>query len=373
MQRFDATNSNLHSGYLQGHAMKIKNIGIALVLSVTGLWATWNLGFVSAAGNAPLALFTGNVSAVEPLTGGMVFVTDSSTPARKFTAPVLANGIYALNAARGVAPFLFHVRGQEGSRTVELFSASAASSGTVNISPLTSLVVASAAGRDCAATADCEPSTFTSAKLSEATAKVHSQMVMLLTQFALAIADKLDPREHDPESARKWLYFKHIAVGGFIYARDGPLEFVKDDATGNWRIAGGQQPANTAKKGKSSITYAPLPGASSLGKWLTFATDSPSYPDGATLIAVSSTSIIPPVTLVYTGPDNGAVNLSGSEMVKAVSNKSFLPACPRAAGAGPCVDVAQISSGGIYTATINDSPDGDSALALGESSRNMNR
>lgn len=333
--------------------MIMKHIEAMLVLSVAGLLAGCSVG---ASSNTSSSVFTGSVSAGVPLADGTLIVTDSSAPAKTFTAKVLADGSYSVDTASGVAPFLFHAQGQAGSRAVDVFSASSASNGKVNISPLTSLVTANAAGQDCAVTA-CTPATFTAARLTTAAARVHTQMVPLLTQFGLAIADELDSNLNTPARTRKWVFFKHIAVGGYVISRDGPMEFIKDAATGDWRMAENQRGTAGAKtgKGESAHMFTPSPGASSYGNWLPFSTDSSNYPEGATLIVVSSSSIAPPVTLVYAGGDNSVAKMPGAAMVESVADVSFLSACPRKAGqSGSCIDVAQISGGGIYTATVND-------------------
>lgn len=333
--------------------MKMKCVGIALVLSVAGLLAGCSVG---ASSSASSPIFTGSVFADAPLVGGTLIVTDSSTPAKIFTAPLQADGSYSLNAANGVAPFLFHAHGRADIRVVDLFSASAENSGKVNISALTSLVVANAANQDCAVTV-CTPSTFTAAVLTGASEKVQAQLVPLLTQYGLAITDLLGAKQGNPARTRKWVFFKHIAVGGYVYSRDGPLEFIKDAATGNWRMASKQQVKAGARAGKDANIFVPPPGASSFGKWLPFAKETPIYPDGATLIVVASTSIIPAVTLVYPGGDDGVKKITGTAMVEAVAGMSFLPACPRQNGQpGSCIDVAQIGSG-VYMAAFNDPAD----------------
>ncbi len=348
--------------------MLMKHIEAMLVLSVAGLLAGCSVG---ASSNASSTIFTGSASADAPLAGSTLTVTDSSIPAKTFTARVQADGSYSVDTDSGVAPFLFHAQGKVGSRAVDIFSASAASNGKVNISPLSSLVVANAAGQDCAITA-CTPATFTATRLTAAAAKVQTQMVPLLTQFGLAIADELDSNQNTPARTRKWVFFKHIAVGGYIISREGPLEFVKNATTGNWQMADSQRETSGAKaeKGTNANMYTLSSGASSYGNWLPFSTDSSNYPDGATLIVVSSSSIAPPVTLVYTGGDNSAVKMSGAAMVETVTGVSFLPACPRKAGqSGPCINVAQISGGGIYTATVNDPATAIHSQAINNSKR----
>lgn len=329
--------------------MNAKWFGAVLILLAAGLLAGCSVG---ASSNTSSTIFTGSVSSDAPLADGSLNVTDSSTPSKTFTAPFLADGSYSVDTAGGIAPFLFHTRVREGSRTFELFSASAANGGRVNISPLTSLVVANAADQDCAVAA-CTPATFTGARLNNAAAAVQTQLVPLLTQFGLAIAESLDSKQSNPARTRKWVFFKHVATGGYVYSRDGPLVFAKDTATGNWRMAGNPQVRAGAKAAKDADVYAPPSGASSFGKSLTFLKDSSIYPDGATLVVVSNSSISPPVTLVYTAEDIGAAKITGAAMVEAVRGLSFLPACPRAAGQpGACINVAQVDSY-TYSAAFN--------------------
>lgn len=324
-------------------------VGATLILLAAGLLAGCSVG---ASSSTSSTIFTGSVSADAPLVAGSLNVTDSSTPAKTFTAPVLADGSYSVDTAGGIAPFLFHVQAPAGSRTVELFSASAANGGKVNISPLTSLVVANAAGQDCAV-APCTPATFTAARLNNAAATVQTQVVPLLTQFGLAIADTLDSKQSNPARTRKWVFFKHVATGGYVYSRDGPLVFAKNTATGNWRMAGNPQVRAGANAAKDADVYAPPSGASSFGMSLPFLKEPSIYPDGATLVVVSNSSISPPITLVYTGEDIGAAKITGAAMVQAVRGLSFLPACPRAAGQpGACINVAQVDSY-TYSAAFN--------------------
>lgn len=319
--------------------MTISAIGLIVACSVGG------------AGNAPTTTFSGRVSASVPLTGGTLTVTDSSTPAKIFRAPILAQGSYSIDVSTGIAPFLFHAQGQSGDRVVDLHSASAAYNGKVDISPLSTLVVANAAGRDCAGSA-CTPSIFTAARLTDADMKVQNQLAPLLTQYGLAIADALDSKKRGAERNRKLVYFKHIAVGGYVYSRV-PLEFVRDPATGNWRIAGNHRLAVSARTRKGANTFVPIPGASTLGRWLSFSKESSTYPYGATLITVRSSDTSLPVTLEYLEGQDGATRVAGAAIVEAVASVSFLPACPRPAGQpGSCVEVAHLENG-EYSASFS--------------------
>jgi len=322
--------------------MNMNFIGIALILSAASILSGCSAG---AASSPSPGVFTGKVSAGAPLGGGHLIAIDSSVPARRFTAPILDDGSYSLNAANGVAPFLFHAQGRTESRAFDLFSASAIKGGKVNISPVTSLVVAEAAGHDCAVVA-CTSSTFTEARLSAAAANVQTQLVPLLVQYGLAIADEQDSKMGYPAKARKWVFFKHIAVGGYIFSRDGPLEFTKETATGNWQMVDNKLEARRAKTARHTKIYLPATGSSSFRQSLPFYEESSAYPDGATLIVVSSSSIAPAITLVYTDGGYGAARISGTAMIEAVAGTLFLPTCPRPTGQyGACMNVAQTSIG----------------------------
>lgn len=83
---------------------------------------------------------------------GTVFALDSSTPTKTFSATTSATGAYTLNVAGGTAPFILTVTGTAGGQPATLTSVATAPGQTVNITPLTDLIVSTAAGQPGGAT-----------------------------------------------------------------------------------------------------------------------------------------------------------------------------------------------------------------------------
>lgn len=78
---------------------------------------------------------------------GQVIAIDSSTPRLTFAATTSAAGAYTVNVAGGTAPYILTIIGTSGGKTVSLNSVATASGQTVNITPLTDLIVSTAAGQ----------------------------------------------------------------------------------------------------------------------------------------------------------------------------------------------------------------------------------
>lgn len=83
---------------------------------------------------------------------GTVTALDSSTPQKTFTATTSATGAYTLNVAGGTPPFILTITGTAGGQPATLNSIAAAPGQTVNITPLTDLIVSIAAGQPGGAT-----------------------------------------------------------------------------------------------------------------------------------------------------------------------------------------------------------------------------
>lgn len=99
-------------------------------------------------GNTPTAAvsITGTAAAGAPIIGKVVAI-DSSTPRQTFSATTSAAGAYTVNVAGGTAPFMLTVLGTSGGKVVSLNSVATAIGQTVNITPLTDLIVSTAAGQ----------------------------------------------------------------------------------------------------------------------------------------------------------------------------------------------------------------------------------
>lgn len=96
---------------------------------------------------APVAVsISGTAAAGLPLVGN-VTVKDAAGVTR--TTAIGANGAYALDVTGLTAPFVFRAEGTVGARTYVIHSAASAAdaNGTINITPLTDLIVANIAGQ----------------------------------------------------------------------------------------------------------------------------------------------------------------------------------------------------------------------------------
>jgi hypothetical protein len=78
---------------------------------------------------------------------GTVTLKDSSTPAQTKTVPIAANGSYTVDVTGLKAPFMMRADGYEGGNEYHLYSAATEADlgGTINITPLTDLIVANIA------------------------------------------------------------------------------------------------------------------------------------------------------------------------------------------------------------------------------------
>jgi hypothetical protein len=120
---------------------------------------------------------------------GTVTITDSSTPVVKKTVDVGANGSYTVDVSGMTAPYLLRADGVVGDRAISVHSVALAGDvgGTLNVTPLTELIVSNAA-KKAAANADADGSykTLTATALSAAESSVHAQLQPLLDVAAVA-------------------------------------------------------------------------------------------------------------------------------------------------------------------------------------------
>ena len=90
----------------------------------------------------------GTASAGAPIIG-TVTIKDSSTPFKTKTVTIAADGKYTIDVSGLTAPFMMSANGTVGGTTYNLYSAatSADINGTINVTPLTDLIVANIAGQ----------------------------------------------------------------------------------------------------------------------------------------------------------------------------------------------------------------------------------
>lgn len=91
---------------------------------------------------------SGTAAAGAPIVGS-VTIKDSSSPAKDKTVTIAADGKYTIDVSDLTAPFMMRADGTVGGRSYSLYSAAASADigGTVNITPLTDLIVANIAGQ----------------------------------------------------------------------------------------------------------------------------------------------------------------------------------------------------------------------------------
>jgi hypothetical protein len=124
----------------------------ALAIAGAGLLALYGCGggggdgVASAPPVVQTLMVSGTAAAGLPLVG-TVTVKDSKGVTR--STPIAANGAYSIDVTDLTAPFLFRAAGTVGGRTYVIHSAASAAdtNGTINITPLTDLIVANIAGQ----------------------------------------------------------------------------------------------------------------------------------------------------------------------------------------------------------------------------------
>ena len=121
----------------------------AFFLAALGL-ASCGGGGGGSAGTAPPATTLGGVAAAGAPIIGMVTVKDSSAPtAQTKSTMIAADGRYSVDVAGMTAPFMVRADGRVGDREYHVFSAATAADvgGTINVTPLTDLILANIAGQ----------------------------------------------------------------------------------------------------------------------------------------------------------------------------------------------------------------------------------
>ncbi len=99
----------------------------------------------SGGGTTPSTTLSGKAAAGAPIIGS-VTIKDSTTPTAKTkTVPIAADGNYLVDVSDLKAPYMVRADGYVGGNEYHLYSAST-SGGTVNITPLTDLIVANIVG-----------------------------------------------------------------------------------------------------------------------------------------------------------------------------------------------------------------------------------
>ena len=124
---------------------------------------------------------------------GTVTVRDSATPFNTKIVTIAADGKYAIDVSGLTAPFMLRADGRVGNSSVSLYSAaiSADINGTINITPLTDLIVANVAGQIASAYfAAGNFKSLTAAELADQEALLRSRLQPILA--AVGVSASID-------------------------------------------------------------------------------------------------------------------------------------------------------------------------------------
>jgi len=135
---------------------------------------------------------SGTASAGAPIIG-TVTIKDSSTPAKEKFVTIAADGKYTIDVSGLTAPFMMRADGTVGGRSYSLYSGatSADVGGTINVTPLTDLIVANVAGQIASAYfATGNFSGLTAAELSAQETALQARLQPILT--AVGVAGSID-------------------------------------------------------------------------------------------------------------------------------------------------------------------------------------
>ncbi len=141
---------------------------------------------------AAATTLSGTAAAGAPIVG-TVTIKDSSSPAQTKTVTIEADGNYTVDVSDMTAPYLVRADGYVGGNDYHLYSAgtSADVGGTINITPLTDLIVANIAGE--VARDYFEHGDFSGLTAEELTAQAQALKAKLLPVLqALGVSDSID-------------------------------------------------------------------------------------------------------------------------------------------------------------------------------------
>lgn len=166
--------------------------GMAMAMALAGCGGGSGGGGATTATGPTGSVLTGTAAAGAPIIG-LVTIKDSSSPPKTKSVSIEADGKYTIDVAGMTAPFMMRADGTVGGRTYSLYSAatSADVNGTVNVTPLTDLIVANIAGQIAETFfASGNFSTLTPAALTAESTALRTRLQPILS--ALGVAASID-------------------------------------------------------------------------------------------------------------------------------------------------------------------------------------
>lgn len=141
----------------------------------------------------PVALSVSGIAAAGGIIIGSVTIKDSSVPPEEKLVAISTDGSYTFDVSDMTAPFMMRADGTVGGTSYSIYSAatSADVNGTVNITPLTDLIVANIAGQLAQTYFSAENfSGLTTTALNSAETALQARLQPVLT--AIGLADSID-------------------------------------------------------------------------------------------------------------------------------------------------------------------------------------
>ena len=216
---------------------------------------------------------SGTAAVGAPLMNATVTVRDSDPSTADRTATTSANGSYSVDVSGLVAPYVLRVTGAVAGKQHTLYSAATAAdvNGTINITPLTDLIVANTAGTkasDCftnftTVTGGSAPSAkITSAQLNLAEADLETSLKKILTADGVAVNVDLLRTKFSANSTGLDLALDHLNVNVDPTTAKAAITYIgADNAAAG--VAKGQQFIDTfaslgTNVASTTATYVPV-------------------------------------------------------------------------------------------------------------------
>ena len=170
--------------------MSIINMRLVLLAVLSALLFGCGGGGGGSSSAPSSTTISGTAAAGAPVVG-IVTIRDSSTPVKEKTAPIDSTGKYTVDVAGMSGPFMLRAEGAVAGRHYSMYSGALQSDagGTINITPLTDLVMSNIAAQIAANLFDNNAgyaSSITAAKLQTEQDELRALLLPVLTDLGLS-------------------------------------------------------------------------------------------------------------------------------------------------------------------------------------------